>query len=152
MNSIKESLLLLALGRVQGRRSFSKSPSKTWQTILFMTCSIERNNLRLFSSKLGQMENMYHCTRVSTSCFYPWPILTYISQTKHLTNLALLTFLFLMIYKEQFDKLLDTIHAFWDFYAHRDGHFEKCPLVLESSCFGIITLTFFSRIKSKVTS
>ena len=28
---------------------------------------------------------------------YPWPILTYISRTKHLTNMVLLTFLFLFV-------------------------------------------------------
>ena len=37
------------------------------------------------------------CTGVPNKFFDPWPILTFISQMKYLTNLVLLTFLFLMI-------------------------------------------------------
>ena len=39
----------------------------------------------------------YPCKRAFEKFVDPWPLLTYISRTKHLTNMILWTFLFLMI-------------------------------------------------------
>ena len=53
----------------------------------------------------------------------PSPILTYILRTKHLTNMVLLTFLFLMVSGTIWYA---TWHrSFWYIYTHWGGHFEE---------------------------
>ena len=70
------------------------------------------------------------------------PVLTYISQTKHLTKLFLLEYRFCFLwsnnYKEQCDILLDIFRAFWYFYAH------LYVAILKKKCAFIVYMVYSS--------
>ena len=74
-------------------------------------------------SQQREIYQMFRCHFYFVTPCDSWSIL---NETKHLTNMVLLTCLFLMISGTIW--FVCYIQSFWFFYSHRGSHLEKRPL------------------------